>query len=170
MFLRVPTILKEFDIPKSTLFKAIHENRIRSIRINRQYFVYWIDVRDYLIHNILPNLLWWATIRIPSPLPKGVVTLSDACQTMNISKRQWSVNIKHLLPKEKQLTWESIDCGISVQKSMSVVKFGKLCDSIKKMDGVFNKQPVHHLIFSMSVDGEISFVEAEPPQIVEVNN
>lgn len=167
MYIRVPYIVEKFAIPKSTLFKAIHENRIRAIRVYRQYFVYWPDVRHHIIHQVIPNLLWWSTIKMPSPLPTGCVDAHTIITTLNLSRRQWKTHLKSLLAgktRTDQFTWDEIDAAITTMRNQSIQQFRAIRREILAYDAAFNAIPSRQVVFRMTVDGEESYVLAEPPR------
>lgn len=133
MYIKAALIPKHVkQLAKSTLFKLIHDKKLKAIILDRQYYIYWPDLRIYLEEQLLVDIekLISCNLKNIDSLPK-VISSTDLCRHLGIDARKW-----------KNLLEEKVD-----RRGSQVVK-----RSGKGARKLFEKNQLHNALLDLQKD------------------
>ena len=155
MYIKASLILKYYPIAKSTLFKLIHEQRVRSMVMNIRDYVFWTDFKQYLEDKILGDLETILTTEIREDHPSDIrcVTLSHTMRVYHINQRKWKRKFVQFF-KDHQVIPDSQGCSPvnEIHKAFAMFREDTLqkIDSIRNTIALWQKYPTRKLNFKNS--------------------
>jgi len=96
MYIKASLVPKYVNqLAKSTLFKLIHDKKVRAIILDRQYYIYWPDLRVYLEDTLLvdiENMLRCSLDNLSTQ--QECLSITDMCRELGIDARKWKGLLK----------------------------------------------------------------------------
>lgn len=156
MYIKASIIPDKVGIAKSTLFKLIHDQRVRVMMLDKQFYIYWPDLHNYLQKNIIPETEKFLEARFSEAIQqaKEEIDPTQFFHDYGLDARKWNPELLAALRKGEESKFqrnyprETFFIALLQLQKAKKEEFERLTQNLNELQTLFLRNHVY-IVFKM---------------------